>query len=172
MADYGIVPSQYGRYNIVSGDVAEVVAEAESLVTNGLRNISVTSKIEKTAEEVNAWWSARGYANPYKANTIVHEITLADKTKFVRVIPEGSDMAGGWVMKAEDIQGLTAQQIQNKFALPSIPKYVCDVELEAGDTIRCGIAGAQEQFGGAGGGLQFDLMQQWIGDFTNKRLLP
>ena len=30
LADYGIVPSQYGRYNIVSGDVAEAVAEAVS----------------------------------------------------------------------------------------------------------------------------------------------
>jgi hypothetical protein len=83
-------------------------------------------------------------------------------------------MAGGWVMKAEEIQGLTPQQIQNKFALPEVPKYVCDVNIPSGTTIRCGIAGPQPEFGGLGGGVQFDLMQQLIDieRFTNPRLLP
>jgi len=75
-------------------------------------------------------------------------------------------------MKAEDIQGLTTQQIQDKFALPSLPKYVCDAEIDAGSTLRCGIAGPQVEFGGQGGGVQFDLMNQYIGTFTNSRLLP
>ncbi len=170
--ELGIAPIDYVKYNIVSKEIAEMVEGTESIIKNGLRNISVTRNVCISAEEVNAWWSARGYTNPYKVNTIIHEITLTENTQFVRVIPEGADMVGGWVMKFEDIQGLTAQQIQNKFALPSTPVYVCDVELEAGSIIRCGITGPQEQFGGSGGGLQFDLMQQWIGDFTNKRLLP
>ena len=35
LADYGIVPSQYGRYNIVSGEVAETIVEAvESIISN------------------------------------------------------------------------------------------------------------------------------------------
>lgn len=33
-------------------------------------------------------------------------------------------------MKADGIEGLIPLEIQNKFALPNIPKYVCDVELE------------------------------------------
>ena len=38
LADYGIVPSQYGGYNIVSGDVAEKVAEAIEM-GNSLKTI-------------------------------------------------------------------------------------------------------------------------------------
>lgn len=56
---------------------------------------------------------------------------------------------------AEDIKGLTPSQIQNKFSLPSTPKFVVDVELEAGTRIRTGTANSL--FGFDGGGQQFDL---------------
>ncbi len=78
--------------------------------------------------------------------------------------------AGGWVMKAEDIAGLTPQQIQNKFALPPTPQYVTDVVFESGTTLRTGTANGL--FGFDGGGTQFDLMGQYIGEFVNPRLLP
>lgn len=92
----------------------ETVAEALTKIENTLSKFRITSSVEKTAEEVNAWWSLRGYTDPYKANTIVKEITLAENTAFVRVYPEGGSMAGGWVMRAEEVQGLTAQQISDR----------------------------------------------------------
>lgn len=51
-------------------------------------------------------------------------------------MPNGSGMYGSWVMRADDIKGLTPLEIQDKFALPNVPKYVCDVELDAGTHIR------------------------------------
>ena len=33
-------------------------------------------------------------------------------------MPDGSGMYGSWVMKADDIKGLTPLEIKNKFALP------------------------------------------------------
>ncbi|MEA4974025.1 MAG: hypothetical protein VB119_12780 [Candidatus Metalachnospira sp.] len=75
-------------------------------------------------------------------------------------------------MKAEEIEGITPKQIQNKFVLPQVPKYVCDANIPAKTTIRCGIVGPQTEFGGLGGGVKFDLMQQMVGTFTNSRLLP
>ena len=63
---------------------------------------------------------------------------------------------GGWVMKAEDIAGLTPQEIQNKFALPNTPKYICDVNLEAGTRLRTGEV--NPLFGFHGGGQQYDLI--------------
>ena len=33
---------------------------------------------------------------------------------------------------ADDVAGLTAQQIMDKFSLPEKPLYICDVELPAG----------------------------------------
>lgn len=58
---------------------------------------------------------------------------------------------------------------QNKFALPNTPKYICDVELEAGTHIRVGEV--NPLFGFEGGGTQYDLIGQRIGDFKNERLL-
>ena len=83
---------------------------------------------------------------------------------------DGSGMYGSWVMKAEDIEGLTPLEIQNKFALPNTPKYVCDVELEAGTHIREGEVNPLEGWG-SGGGTQYDLIGQRIGNFKNEILL-
>lgn len=72
-------------------------------------------------------------------------------------------LKGGWVMRAEDIKGLTPTQIQEKFALQATPKYLAEVKLKVGDTIRIGEV--NPNFGLKGGGTQFDLKQQRIGDF-------
>lgn len=151
-----------------AGKMSVSVSTLEKL-NSTLNSPNIASKVETTASDVNAWWRAKGYENPYLEGTKVYEITLAKNTNFVRVFSSESNMAGGWVMKAEDIQGLTAQQIQQKFSLPSVPTSVCDVELKAGDTIRMGLAGPL--FGQPGGGIQYDLMGRWIGTFTNSRPL-
>ncbi len=85
-------------------------------------------------------------------------------------MPDGSGMYGSRVMKAEDIKGLTPLEIQNKFALPNTPKYVCDVELDAGTHIRVGEVNPLDGWG-TGGGTQYDLIGQRIGDFKNERIL-
>lgn len=129
-----------------------------------------------TAEETNQWFIDNvkpDYKPPYKPGTIVKEIELTENATFVRVydnMPDGSGMYGSWVMKAEDIEGLTPLEIQNKFALPNTPKYVCDVELEAGTHIRVGEVNPLDGWG-SGGGTQYDLIGQRIGDFKNERLL-
>ena len=129
-----------------------------------------------TAEETNQWFIDNvkpDYKPPYKPGTVVSEIELTGNTTFVRVydnMPDGSGMYGSWVMKAADIEGLTPLEIQNKFALPNTPKYVCDVELEAGAHIRVGKVNPLEGWG-SGGGIQYDLIGQRIGNFKNERLL-
>lgn len=73
-------------------------------------------------------------------------------------------------MRAEDIERLTPLEIQNKFALPNPPKYVCDVQLEAGTHIRVGEVNPLEGWGN-GGGTQYDLIGQRIGKTENERVL-
>lgn len=73
-------------------------------------------------------------------------------------------------MKADDIRGLTPSQIQDKFALPAIPKFITDVKLPAGTIVRMGIVNPLDGWGN-GGGVQFDLMGQRIGEFINPRRL-
>ena len=132
-----------------------------------LGNLKDKVKINQyqSAESVNAWWEARGYKSPYKEKTVVQDITLTEDTKFVRVYDGvNSNLEGGWVMRAEDIKGLTPKEIQAKFALEYEPKFIGEVELKAGDTVRLGEVGPN--FGFDGGGIQIDLQQQWVGDFT------
>ena len=107
---------------------------------------------------------------PYKAGTIVKEIELTEQTRFVRVYDGlNSQQQGGWLMREEEIVGLTTEQIQNKFALPSTPKYITDVVIESGTKLRMGEANSL--FGFDGGGTQFDLMGQYVGDFINPRII-
>ncbi len=147
------------------GDVArktDIIKQASNKVDN-LSNY-ITEEIRKadnfttlrkvTAEEINSWWkNVMGYDNPpYKPGTIVKEIELTKDSTFVRVYDgEVSGMYGGWVMKAEDIAGLTPKQIQDKFALPSVPIYVVDVKLTKGTTIRTEIVNPLEGWGNGGG---------------------
>ncbi len=113
------------------------------------------------------------YSPPYKPGTQTQIIELNQDTKageFVRVYDGiNSGQAGGWIMKGEDIRGLTPEQIQNKFALPSVPTHVTDVVLKSGTQLRTGVA--NELFGFEGGGIQFDLMGQRVGEFVNGRPL-
>lgn len=161
-------------------EVAESGEEILEQTGKAIESGSATFKYKEvktfTAEETNQWFIDNvkpDYKPPYKPGTIVKEIELTENATFVRVydnMPDGSGMYGSWVMKAEDIEGLTPLEIQNKFALPNTPKYVCDVELEAGTHIRVGEVNPLDGWG-SGGGTQYDLIGQRIGDFKNERLL-
>ncbi len=119
----------------------------------------------ESAESVNNWWSEKGYASPpYTPKTVIQDITLKKPEKFVRVYDkENSGLKGGWLMREEDVQGLTQKQIQEKFALPTTPIFVGEVNLPAGTQLRMGEV--NPLFGQKGGGIQFDLKQQFVGEF-------
>ena len=124
---------------------------------------------EMPTKEANAEWASRGYTdNPYKDGQTAQIIELTDKTKFVRTYDkENSGMYGSWVMKYDDIKGLSPEQIADKFALPQVPKYMCDVEFPAGTKMRTGEC--NPLYGWNGGGQQFDLMGARVGEFGNER---
>ncbi|MEG1848069.1 MAG: hypothetical protein RR238_06315 [Lachnospiraceae bacterium] len=119
----------------------------------------------QSAENVNNWWYTNGYEQPpYIPKTVVQDITLNSDSIFVRVYDDNvSGLKGGWVMRAEDIKGLTPVQIQEKFALPSTPQYIGEVKLDAGTTIKMGEVNSN--YGYNGGGIQFDLKGQYVGEF-------
>ncbi len=72
-------------------------------------------------------------------------------------------------MKVEDVAGLTPQEIQNKFSLPHLPQYICDVNLKSGTRLRTGEV--NPLFGFSGGGQQYDLIINGknVGTFINER---
>ncbi|MFC7785556.1 ribonuclease YeeF family protein [Rossellomorea sp. GCM10028870] len=140
--------------------------------TKKISDLNYKEIADLPAEDVNNWWrdEMKYDQPPYKNGTRVKEIELTKPTTFVRVYDgENSKMYGGWFMKAEDIKGLTSIEIQEKFALPYKPKYIADLKLGEGTKIRTGIV--NPLFGYKGGGTQFDLMGQFIGEFGNERLI-
>jgi len=149
-----------------------------SKIESGLSDISFTGKIEKTAEDLNAFWKSKGYTNPpYKADIPAYQIKLTNNYNFVRVY-DGvhTQEAGQFIMKLEDITNadgslMTAQQIKDKYALEFLPKYVADADIPANTIINCGIAGRIDGWG-SGGGLQFDLNSAYTGNFTFRCNLP
>ncbi|MBC2201707.1 hypothetical protein HCX59_10685 [Listeria welshimeri] len=155
--------------NVKGNGKADIIEGANGLdyLDNQLGSMKNNIKVNKyeSAESVNNWWKIQGYNQPpYTPKTIVQEITLLEDTKLVRVY-DGveSGLYGGWVMRAEDIKGLTPLQTQEKFALPQLPEFIGEVTLPKGSTIRAGEV--NPLFGSKGGGFQFDMMQQRIGEF-------
>ncbi len=141
---------------------------------NYTEGINCTVVRETTGDETNKWWQeVMDYDNPpYLPKSKVQEIQLEEDTTFCRVYDgENSGMTGGWVMKKSDIEGLTPKEIQDKFALPQEPKMMCDVTIPKGTHMRTGLCNPLDGWG-KGGGVQFDLMGQRVGEFGNERDLP
>ncbi len=127
---------------------------------------------EQTAEQANDFWKSVGYTDsPYKPNKKAQIIELTQDTKFVRTYDgENSGMYGSWVMKYDDIKGLKPEEIADKFALPQVPKYMCDCTLPKGTQLRTGEC--NPLYGWKGGGQQFDMMGARVGKFGNEREIP
>ncbi|MFB5348922.1 hypothetical protein [Enterococcus faecalis] len=132
-----------------------------------LGNMKNNVKVNKyeSAESINNWWKNQGYDQPpYTSKTVVQDLDLLADTKFVRVYDgTNSKLHGGWLMEVEAIKGLTPAQIQDKFSLPHLPKYVGEVMVPKGSSLRMGEV--NPLFEHKGGGVQFDLKGQYIGDF-------
>lgn len=110
------------------------------------------------------------YEPSYMPDTTTYQITLNQDTKFVRVYGGSSGQISGWIVRADDIAGLTPDQIKSKLSLPKTPEYICDVLVPAGTRLE--VSGANGILGGLGGGVQFTI-QEFLDElwFTNSKVL-
>lgn len=122
----------------------------------------------RSTDDVNAEFPI-GYSPPYTPGTQVTEFVSDGSQNFVRVV--SGDIPGGqWIMRASDIEGLSPQQIANKFALPEVPTGITSITPPAGTRIRTGEV--NPNFGGAGGGIQFQLLDYVNEGWANVTRLP
>jgi len=124
----------------------------------GVRRPQINSSMRFISAEV----ANRGYAQPaYAKGTTVTQYRTTIKQKFVRVFnpKNGNSAQGKWMMRESEIQGLTPEQIQSKFALPgqNAPSEIVEVEVPAGTLMQVGYAGTNAW--GTGGGVQYELME-------------
>ena len=167
------VISKEGNAAILSSALAALnIAKTSTIIQNGSEyKIEGKYKVigEMPTSEVNKEWAGRGYIDmPYKDGQKAEIIELTDDCKFVRTYDnKNSFKAGSWLMKYDDVKGLSPEEIADKFALPQVPTMICDCTLPKGTKIRTGEC--NPLYGWNGGGQQFDLMGQRIGDFGNER---
>lgn len=109
---------------------------------------------------------------PYNPSKPVFQFEADGTTEYIRVYTDGTTgQTGAWMMTANDITGLTPQQIKDKFDLPYMPTHVTNVAPPRGTPITTGTVNSGS-FGGSGGGIQFELMDRLPSSaFTNPRPL-
>ncbi|HBF37151.1 MAG TPA: hypothetical protein DDW50_07505 [Firmicutes bacterium] len=110
------------------------------------------------SKEVNAKYP-ENYETPYKLNTNVTEFTTTSETDFVRV--HGlNNRERSWLMKKSEIEGLTPEQIKDKFALPETPTLITEVKVPPNTRMRVGEASGNKF--GHGGGTQYELLERLV----------
>ncbi|WP_144244158.1 hypothetical protein [Nitrincola sp. A-D6] len=96
------------------------------------------------------------YLPSYMPGTQIVEFTNTKTERFVRVSGGNSPTASNWIMRQSDIEGLSAEQIASKFALPAVPTHVGPVSVPAGTRLQGSVAnGIMLGDNPGGGGVQF-----------------
>lgn len=152
----------------------EVLSQATGGASDYLDITKIAGKILKkgfkkvSGKTVNKTFTDAGGMAPYdEAYDVIEGVTEGTES-FVRVHGDGNKVSK-WMMKASEIEGLSAEQIKDKFALPSLPTHISDVNLPKGTKIRTGVAGKVKDWGN-GGGVQIELQQRIAENaFTNTR---
>lgn len=126
-----------------------------------------------SAETANAKHIAKGWDAPFDASKEIFDVVLKKDEQFVRVYSSKlNNKTGDFLVKAEEIQGLSPNQIKDRLALDYVPDMMVDVNVPSGTTLRSGVAAERKSVNAAGGGNQVQL-QERIDDsnFTNAKKL-
>ena len=135
-----------------ANDAAKGTTAFDSGVIANVRAIS--------AEEANAPFLAKGWNAPYDAGSQVRTFTVTEDVRFVRV-STAENPQGAFLVRADEIAGMTPQQIQQHLALPKVPTQIADVTVPAGTNMQVGRVAAQPTFGAPNqGGVQYQLLDQ------------
>ncbi|TCV82883.1 two-partner secretion domain-containing protein [Sulfurirhabdus autotrophica] len=125
---------------------------------------------EVNADVAKAYSLAQGNPLKYAAGSPIQDEVLEKEKVLVQVRLEGTN-SGSWMMRPEDIEGLSAQQIKDKFALPALPSFVSDVRVPAGTRIRKGMVALPPEATG-GDVVQYELFKRLPNDaISNQRPL-
>lgn len=114
-----------------------------------------------------------GFTNPPIAeNTIAYTVEAGDYS-YSRVYLDGYNNAmSSFIVRSDDIAGLTANEIAEKLALSKVPNKIVNVELPPTTPLEVSIVGTQPSWGTIGGDIQFaiknvDLNPEWFKNVTD-----
>ncbi|MEA5097520.1 MAG: hypothetical protein VB032_03170, partial [Burkholderiaceae bacterium] len=131
-----------------------------------------------TVESASTVNDRLGGRPPFDAGTDVTTIRTVTPQYFVRfynptAAENPSNALGSWVMRSATVRGLTAAQVRDIFALPSMPTMMTMVLVPTGSNMYTGIAAPIDGWG-AGGAQQSKLIgPPWVpaGNFVNQQAI-
>ena len=62
-----------------------------------------------------------------------------------------------FILRYDDIKGLTAKEIANKYALPQIPNRIVFIKLPLELPLEVSLVGSQEKWKASGGSVQYTI---------------
>jgi RHS repeat-associated protein len=173
----GIAIAMAGLYEVAEiGALTKLNGSAFYIVPKSGVRLSGNAVNARTVstQRVNANMESAGNKPAWKTGTNTVEYTTGEGgEQFVRV-HHSDNRLGSWLMKADDVKGLTAAQIKDKFALPAMPTHVTDVHVPSGSPMRVGTVGSIEGYGNDGATQYLYTGESYIpgSGFTNTRALP
>lgn len=136
---------------------AGILAERHTVGISS-RTGTITNLRAISAEEANAPFIAKGWSPPYDTGSQVRTFTTTTELQFVRV-STGDNPQGAFLVRADEVAGMTPLQIQQHLALPKVPTQIADVIVPVGTNMQVGKVAAQSIFGAANkGGTQYQLL--------------
>ena len=140
------------------------------LVTNSGRQISNLRTV--SAETVNAEFVKNGFKPPYLSSVPPREFTTAADLDFVRVHGP-TNQEGVWMVRANEIEGMSPVQIKDHLALKYAPTHISPVTVSEGAPMRVGRVGPQVQWNSPSPqGFQYELLDISKAVFQPARSFP
>lgn len=148
----------YGGYKLITW-----IGTGSTRLIKNLRRIPLAE-----ANSGHSYPNPSGYGPPYRAGADPRQFTTAAPVEFVRV--HGPfNQEGEWVVRAEEIAGMSAKQIREHLALKHAPTHISKVVVPAGKEMRFGYAAAQPEFAVSGGGVQYQILDRSGVLYSNMR---
>ena len=119
----------------------------------------------KDAAIANAEWADMGYdLPPVAAGTKVYNVA-AGNFQYARVFKKGVNKPKSpFILRADDIQGLSAIEIAEKYALPQTPDKIVYPKIPSDVPLEISIVGPQKTWGTLGGDAQYAIKEVLLDD--------
>lgn len=121
----------------------------------------------------NADWYDMGFDKPPVADNTIAYTVEAGNYSYSRVYLEGyNNPMSTFIVRTDELAGLSAQEIAEKLALPKVPNRIVEVKLPPSTPLEVSIAGSQPDWGTIGRDIQFaikdvELDPKWFTDIRN-----
>lgn len=102
--------------------------------------------------------------SPVAENTTVYNVK-AGNFSYSRVYLDGYNYPKSrFILRTEDIEGLSVEEIAQKYALPKVSNKIVTVELPSNTPLEVSITGPQESWGTFGGDVQYAIKDATLED--------